>query len=278
MTAREFNHYPLTLQAMPGTELGLRVEYNADVLTADGIQTLLQQLHHVLASMVADPTRRLSSIQLLDADEQALMDDVGNREVLTRRAPAAVSIPELFAEHVQRDPEAVAVSFEGCSHSYRELDEATNRLAHLLASQGAGPGQFVALLFSRSTDAIIAMLAVLKAGAAYLAIDPSNPDARIGFMLADAAPIAALTTGELRSRLDGYDLRIIDVNDPAVATQSATPPPAPRPDDLAYLIYTSGTTGVPKGVAVNSSQPGPPGELHTRAPPARAGVDAMPLL
>ena len=250
MTAREFNHYPLTLQAMPGTELGLRVEYNADVLTADGIQTLLQQLHHVLASMVADPTRRLSSIQLLDADEQALMDDVGNREVLTRRAPAAVSIPELFAEHVQRDPEAVAVSFEGCSHSYRELDEATNRLAHLLASQGAGPGQFVALLFSRSTDAIIAMLAVLKAGAAYLAIDPSNPDARIGFMLADAAPIAALTTGELRSRLDGYDLRIIDVNDPAVATQSATPPPAPRPDDLAYLIYTSGTTGVPKGVAV----------------------------
>lgn len=92
------------------------------------------------------------------------MDEVGNRTTLARRAPAPVSIPELFAEHVQRDPGAVAVSFQGSSHTYRELDEAANRLAHLLAGQGAGPGQAVALLFSRSPEAVIAMLAVLKTG------------------------------------------------------------------------------------------------------------------
>ena len=84
--------------------------------------------------------------------------------------------------------------------TYRELDEAANRLAHLLAGHGAGPGQCVALLFSRSAEAIVAILAVLKTGAAYLPIDPALPAARIGFMIADAAPIAAITTAGLRRR------------------------------------------------------------------------------
>ncbi|GBG35928.1 hypothetical protein NJB14197_41400 [Mycobacterium montefiorense] len=251
ITAREYNHYPLTLQAMPGSELGLRVEYSTDVFAADCIDTLLVQLHDVLLAMITDPTRRLSSIELLDADEQALMAAMGNRAVLTRRAVAPASIPELFAEQVQRGPHAVAVSFEGRSHSYRELDEAANRLAQLLFAHGSCPGQYVALVFSRSAEAIIAMLAVLKTGAAYLAIDPALPDARIGFMLADAAPIAALTTIELCPLLDGHDVRIIDIYDPAVVSQPATAPAAPSPDDIAYLIYTSGTTGVPKGVAVS---------------------------
>ena len=89
--------------------------------------------------------------------------------------------------------------------TYRELDEAANRLAHLLVGQGVGPGQCVALLFSRSAEAIVAILAVLKTGAAYLPIDPALPAARIEFMLADAAPIAAITTAELADRLDGHD-------------------------------------------------------------------------
>ena len=96
----------------------------------------------------------------------------------------------------------------------------------------------------------MAILAVLKTGAAYLPIDPGLPAARIGFMLADAAPIAAITTAGLAGRLDGCDLLVIDVNDPAVDSQPDTALPAPAPEDIAYLIYTSGTTGVPKGVAV----------------------------
>ncbi len=136
--------------------------------------------------------------------------------------------------------------------TYRELDEAANRLAHLLAGHGAGPGECVALLFSRSAEAIVAILAVLKTGAAYLPIDPALPAARIGFMLADAAPIAAITTAELADRLDGFDVAVIDVGigTPAVDTQPSTALPAPAPDDIAYIIYTSGTTGVPKGVAI----------------------------
>ena len=123
-------------------------------------------------------------------------------------------------------------------------------MAHLLVAQGAGPGQCVALLLERSAEAVVAILAVLKTGAAYLPIDPAAPPARIGFMLGDAAPIAAITTAGLRRRLDGCDLAVIDVDDPAIDTQPSTALPAPAPDDIAYIIYTSGTTGVPKGVAV----------------------------
>ena len=161
-----------------------------------------------------------------------------------------MSIPALFAAQVARAPEAVAVSCGERSWTYRELDEASNRLAHLLAGQGAGPGQSVALLLERSAQAVIAILAVLKTGAAYLPIDPAHPAARIEFVLGDAAPIVATTTSVLADRLDGRDLLVIDVDDPRIETQPSTAPPAPAADEIAYMIYTSGTTGVPKGVAV----------------------------
>ncbi len=174
----------------------------------------------------------------------------GNRAVLTQPAPAPVSIPVLFAAQVARAPEAVALSFEGRSMTYREVEEAANRLAHVLAGHGVGPGGCVGLLLPRCAEAIVAMVAVLKTGAAYLPIDPGLPAARIGFMIADAAPVAVLTTAGLADRLDGCDLLVIDVNDPAVDSYPGTSLPAPAPEDIAYLIYTSGTTGVPKGVAI----------------------------
>ena len=156
----------------------------------------------------------------------------------------------LFAAQVARTPEAVALTFEGHSMTYRELEEAATGWRTCWPATVRARVQCVALLFSRSAEAIVAILAVLKTGAAYLPIDPALPAARIGFMLADAAPIAAITTTGLADRLDGCDLLVIDVDDPAIDTQPGTAPPAPAPDDIAYLIYTSGTTGVPKGVAV----------------------------
>ena len=120
--------------------IGGAVEFRTDVFDADSIEALIERLQRVLVAMTADPTRRLSSIDLLDAGEHARLDEIGNRAVLTEPATSPVSIPVLFAAQVARTPEAVAVTFEGRSMTYRELEEAANRLAHLLAGHGAGPG------------------------------------------------------------------------------------------------------------------------------------------
>ena len=123
------------------------------------------------------------------------------------------------------------------------------------------------------------MLAVLKTGAAYLPIDPALPPARIEFMISDAAPVAAITTTGLAARLDGFDLLVIDVDDPAVQTQPSTALPAPAPEDLAHIIYTSGTTGVPKGVAVTHHNVTRLFKSWTSICGwGRAGVDAMSFL
>ena len=278
-TSRESTHYPLTVQALPGRELGLRVEFDTDVFDAASIETLIERLQRVLVAMTADPTRRLSSMDLLDAGEHARLDEWGNRAVLTQPATAPVSIPVLFAAQVARTPEAVAMSCEGRSMTYRELDEAANRLAHLLAGQGVGPGECVALLFSRSAEAIVAILAVLKTGAAYLPIDPALPAARIEFMLADAAPIAAITTAGLADRLDGHDLLVIDVDDPA-----STPNPAQR--CRRRPPTTSPTSSTPRAPPVSprgwrsptTTSPSCWSHWTPGLPRGRAGVDAVAFL
>ncbi len=250
-STREYNHYPLAVQVAPGRELSLRVEYDTEVFDPARIEALIERLQMVLVAMTTDPGRQLSAIDVLDEHEHARLDEVGNRAVLTQSAATPVSIPVLFAAQVTRAPEAVAVSCGERSWNYREVEEAANRLAHLLVAHGAGPGERVALLASRSGEAVVAILAVLKTGAAYVPIDPAHPDARIAFVLADAKPIAALTTTGLRSRLAGCDeLLVLDIDDPAIDSEPGTALPAPSPDDIAHLIYTSGTTGVPKGVAV----------------------------
>jgi amino acid adenylation domain-containing protein len=258
--------------------IGGTIEFRTDVFDADSIETLIERTERVLVAMTAQPGRSLSSVDLLDESEHARLDEIANRAVLDAGAPSAGSVPALFAAQVARTPDAVAVVCQGCSWTYRQLDEAANRLAHLLASHGVGVGSLVGLLSERSAQAVAAVAAVLKTGAAYLPIDPAHRHvrypvcgreldptrlwwcrcasegsrARIGFMLADAAPVAVITTTDLAGRLDGFDVVVIDVNDPAVDTQPSTALPLlpPGSDDIAYLIYTSGTTGVPKGVAV----------------------------
>ncbi|MEB4212035.1 non-ribosomal peptide synthetase [Mycobacterium sp. 94-17] len=225
-------------------------EFRTDVFDAATVESLIERLRRVLEAMTDDPSRPLSSMDLLDETEHTRLDEWGNRAVLTQPAGASVSIPVLFAQQVARAPEAVAITWEWRSWTYRDLDEAANRLAHVLADHGVGPGERVALLLPRSAEAVVAMLAILKAGAAYLPIDPAQPAARMHFMLADSAPMAAITTADLAERLAGVDLAVIDVNDPGTETYPSTPLRAPAADDIAYLIYTSGTTGLPKGVAV----------------------------
>ncbi|MGB8407916.1 MAG: amino acid adenylation domain-containing protein, partial [Mycobacterium sp.] len=229
--------------------LDVTVEFRTDVFDAAGVDALIGRLRRILLALTADPTLRMSSVSLLDEAEQARLERWGNRAVLSQPA-TETTVPELFAAQVAEAPEAVALVCGDRSWTYRELDEASNRLAHLLIGRGAGPGQVVALLFSRSAEAIVAILAVLKSGAAYLPFDPALPASRIEFMLGDATPVVAVTSGALVDRFDGFDIGVVEVDDPAVAGQPSTPPPGPATDDMAHIIYTSGTTGMPKGVAV----------------------------
>lgn len=250
ITSHVATHYPLTLQAMPGRELELRVQFRTDVFAAARVGRLIDMFERVLAAMIADPERRLSSLDLLDAAERAQLDLWSNRAVLSAAPAAPVSIPMLFAAQVERCPSAVALSCGEFSLTYLELEEAANRLAHLLSDNGVGPGGCVALLCERGADAIVAILAVLKTGAAYLPLDPTLPPARIAFMVDDATPIAVVATDGMGERLRGRDLLIIDTRDPRIGAYPCTGFPAPAPDDVAYIIYTSGTTGTPKGVAI----------------------------
>ncbi|MFV8162156.1 amino acid adenylation domain-containing protein [Mycobacterium sp. 134] len=226
------------------------VEFRTDVFNAGSVETLISRLERVLTAMTANPSQRLSSIDVLDPTEHALLDELGNLAALTRSAGPAASIPEVFAQQVARVPDSVALTFDGKSMSYRELDEASNRLAHLLVDHGAGPGECVALLLNRSAEAVVAILAVLKSGAAYMPIDPAHPDARVAVVVADAGPVTALSTGGLAERLRVCGVDVIDVDDPLIAGQSCSGLSLPDAGDFAYVIYTSGTTGVPKGVAV----------------------------
>ncbi len=249
-SSREYNHYPLTVAATPGHELSLRVEYDLDVFTPAAIVSLVDRFRRVLVAMATDPDRRLSSIDVLDGGDYEQLDAWGNRAALTRQPPTPMSIPAMFGEQVARTPEAVAVTFEGRSVTYRELDEAADRLANVLAGRGAGPGHCVALLLPRSVEAIVSILAVLKSGAAYLPIDPAHPDAGSASCSSDTTPIAVITAGGLAARLHGYDGVIVNIDDPALDGDTGIALATPAAEDIAYVIYTSGTTGVPKGVAV----------------------------
>ena len=134
----------------------------------------------------------------------------------------------------------------------------------------------MALLFNRSAEAVVAILAVLKTGAAYLPIDPAVPDARLRVHASPTPHRSPLiTTAELADRLDGCDLAVIDVDDTAMDTQPSTALPAPAPDDVAYIMYTSGTTGIPKGVAVTHHNVTQLLQSLDSRPAARGGVAAV---
>ncbi|MBW0092494.1 amino acid adenylation domain-containing protein, partial [Pseudonocardia sp. KRD-184] len=171
------------------------------------------------------------------------------------RPTSAATWPALFAEQVRRAPDAVALVLEDVELTYGELDARASRLAHVLAALGAGPERVVALTLPRSVDMIVAEVAVLKAGAAYLPLDPDYPAVRIAYMAADARPAVIVSTTALAAELPD-DVPHLLLDDPAVVDAlAAAPTSVPEPDvdvlGAAYVIYTSGSTGRPKGVVLS---------------------------
>ncbi len=237
-------------QPLPGV-----VKDANDLFDRSTVERFATYYLRILEAISQDPLQRLSSIELLEVAERTRLAELGNVKALSpiSGVPQPVSLVGLWSVQVARTPANVALVCGSLSLTYRQLDEATNRLANYLLRRGTGPGDVVGLLFERSAQAIIAMLAVLKTGAAYLPIDPANPDARIAFIIDDASPAAVLTMAHLRSRLQRYDVAVIDVDDPVIQAQQDAQLPPPELDSIAYVLYTSGTTGTPKGVAITHS-------------------------
>jgi nonribosomal peptide synthetase DhbF len=166
----------------------------------------------------------------------------------------AITLAELFERQVARTPDAPAVSGGAAELTYADLNEQANQLARHLISLGAGPGRFVAIAMPRTPEVIVALLAVLKTGAAYVPVDPEYPADRIAFMLTDTAPVTVLTTQAVAADLPG-GLPVLAADDPAVAAAvtglaGGNLPAAAGPRDVAYVVFTSGSTGRPKGVMV----------------------------
>ncbi|WP_455753394.1 amino acid adenylation domain-containing protein [Streptomyces avermitilis] len=185
------------------------------------------------------------------------VDEIAAWNDTARELPGGgTTLPELFRTQVSRTPDATALVFRDTSLSYTELDERSDRLARLLAGHGAAPDRVVALTVPRSVELVVALLAVLKTGAAYLPVDPDYPADRIGYLLADAAPVLVLTHSEVEATLppgarpEGLPHLVVDAQEEQLERALFAPERPPAAQDAAYVIYTSGSTGRPKGVVV----------------------------
>ncbi|MFI0967599.1 non-ribosomal peptide synthase/polyketide synthase [Streptomyces sp. NPDC021080] len=209
------------------------VEYATDLFDRSTVAALAGRWTRLLEAVTADPDRSIGRIELLDADERHRLLEQGNA---TARAVDAVPVPQAFAAQVAATPDAVALVCGDSELTYRQLDARANRFAHALIARGVGPEQTVAVALPRSVESVVAVLGVLKAGAAYLPVDPAYPAARIAYMLDDAQPALMVDDPALVTEVSAWP-----DTDPVVALDVRHP---------AYVIYTSGSTGRPKGVVV----------------------------
>ncbi|WP_229898781.1 non-ribosomal peptide synthetase [Streptomyces hiroshimensis] len=286
-------HYPLSVVAVPGDRLRLEINYRTDLFDGERVELVASRLRLLLDTFATAPTTPVARIPLLTREERERITQGWSRHphhpASGRRAG---TLPGRYEEQARRTPDAPAVADTRRTLSYRELDEAANRLARLLLNRGVRPGDLVALALPRCTDLVVAMLGTLKAGAGYLPIDPGHPAERIAFMLKDAAPAVVIAAGAAHPAHPAFTghPQVIPLGDPAVRAELALlPGHAPddaergapvRPADIAYVLYTSGSTGRPKGVAVEhrtvdgylafarDAYPGLAGEALVHSPPS----------
>ncbi|HET7460811.1 MAG TPA: amino acid adenylation domain-containing protein [Longimicrobium sp.] len=243
--------FDLTLSlASKSGDLRGEIEYATDLFDPATVQRMARQLERVLAQVAEDPSRPLSALELLDdAERRQVLEEWNATDV---QLPAGLCIHELCEAQARATPEAVALVFEGESLTYAELNGAANRLARRLLRLGVRAETPVGVLMERGVELVVSLLAVLKAGGAYLPLEPGLPAERLGMMLDDCAAPVVLTTGALRSAVPARDgVRVVSVDGEAEAAAAESGDDLGRraePGNLAYVIYTSGSTGRPKGV------------------------------
>jgi amino acid adenylation domain-containing protein len=227
------------------------IEYSTDLFDRDTIARLARRYVRFIERVTEDPDQLIDAVPLLEQADEAVAR-------LLAAAPAAATAPaeclhEAFARQAQRTPLAVAVTFERQSLTYAALDRAAARLARELQRRGVGPDRIVALCIDPSLELVVALLAVLKAGGAYLPLDPDAPTNRLNGLLRDTATALILTSGAHHNRFKGTGASELEVSLADTAADEAPPillHRSVRPDNLAYVICTSGSTGSPKGVQV----------------------------
>ena len=242
--------FDLTLMiAETEQELAASLQYNSDLFNATTIQRMLEHFRSLLQEIVADPLRPVSTYSLLsEAERQQLLVDWNQTQA---EYPRDLCIHELIQGQVKRTPDAVAVQFEEASLTYQELDQHVEELAKILGAQGVKPGKLVGLFLNRSIEMLVGLLGVLKAGGAYLPLDPSFPSDRIAFMLEDSDAAVILTQTSLLPELPKNKALVICMDDLPLSPSAKEKSRTAKPDDLAYIIYTSGSTGKPKGVQIH---------------------------
>ncbi|MFI6326653.1 condensation domain-containing protein, partial [Nonomuraea sp. NPDC050556] len=232
------------------------ISYATDLFDSGTVETLAARFAFLLDSVTTQPDARIDQIDMLTEQErhQILVEWNGSSKEIP-----STTLPELFQTQVLLTPDATALTFGDTELTYAELDTHANQLAHHLIGQGAGPEKLVALALPRSEQMVIALLAVLKAGSAYLPIDPDYPAERIRYMLQDARPLLLLTTESAskdlpqeietpRVILDQTATTTRITNERKTSPTNTDRHTPLRPEHPAYVIYTSGSTGRPKGV------------------------------
>ncbi|GAB2955761.1 hypothetical protein GCM10027280_50270 [Micromonospora polyrhachis] len=229
--------------------LTVMVDYNTDLFDATTIERFVDRFRLMLRALATEPDRRLSEVDLIGV---AGRDELARWNATDRDYPAG-TLHELVRARAAAAPDVPAVIDGDDVMSYGELDRRSDQLAHRLRAAGVGPDVPVGLALPAGTAAITGILAVLKAGGAYLPLDPSHPTARLfGLLTEAAAPVTLVGPADV-DRFTGCPgtLIVVDPSGMPAAESASTPTPAGHPDQLAYVIYTSGSTGTPKGVMVS---------------------------
>ncbi|WP_434711740.1 non-ribosomal peptide synthase/polyketide synthase [Pseudomonas sp. D3-27] len=236
------------------TEQGIAAEltYATDLFEPQTIERLAAHWQNLLQGIVDAPRQRVGELPLLDPAQQRFTQQQWLR--VADHGAGGVCVHQRIAEQAQQNPDALALTVDGQSLSYRQLDARANQLAHRLIDLGVSPGELVGIAVERSIEMIVGLLAILKAGGAYVPLDPAYPEDRLAYMIEDSGIGLLLTQARLQARLPiPSTLRtlLLDQRDAALQEAPKTcPAVSPTGEHLAYVIYTSGSTGKPKGVMV----------------------------